>query len=629
MDQNKSLDYLKVVATLLIDVQSIHSEVYTPRECRLDQRKLADRCSREGISFLTKALPRLCKQFDIALQGKVPFNSTGFRKKTGSQLPKFLGALFERVFTPDGWVLPTPCVRSIESIRQVLLPLGKLELPYEQDQEQEVIDQFERTDDELLDVSLRLSHLASSVDCTTIPSRIQFNWYGKDRIIKRARKRLSRLFRGFDERDITPSHGPGAVSTRERYEGKYRFSNISPRIAETYPIDAYFYASLGHVCDNYQSISALTGDESPARVVLVPKDSRGPRLISCEPLDFQWVQQGLSRAIVKRVESHPLTRWNVNFTNQRPNQLGALLGSLNGKYSTLDLKEASDRISVGLVHLLFPEPLLTALMNCRSLSTELPGGKIRTLNKYAPMGSALCFPVLALCIWSILSAAAPDAYTRERILVYGDDVIVPTAFASDAIEHLESFGLLINRDKSCTSGFFRESCGTDAYAGVEVTPVRLRTVWSSTRCPHVYASYIAYSNALYAKRYFNTYEYITQHLFKVYGSIPEKGSVSTDLSLIEVPASNRPKNKRVNKNLQRLEFKVWDLESVKYDCEIEGWLMLLRFFTEGQKPPSRNLDSNWRPQMQPDTEMDLGITQPFAVRTYTKRKTVKLVSRWR
>jgi hypothetical protein len=628
LDQNKSLDYNQVVATLLIDVQSIHSEVYTPRDMKLDQRKLTSRASREGISLLTKALPRLCKAFDKALQGEVSFDSTGFIKEPGSQLPKFLGGLFKRIFTPDGWVLPTPCVSCIKSIRQVLLVFYKLELPYEQDQEQEVIDQFEKTDDELLDVSLRLSHLASRVDYTTIPSRIQFDWYGKDRIIKLARKRLSRLFQGFDERDITPSHGPGAVSTRERYERKWTFSNISPRLTAIYPLDSYFYASLGHVCDDYQSIAALKEEESPARVCLVPKDSRGPRLISCEPLDFQWIQQGLSRAIVKRVESHPLTRWNVNFTNQRPNQLGALLGSLNGKYATLDLKEASDRISVGLVHLLFPEPLLTALMNSRSLSTELPGGKIRTLNKFAPMGSALCFPVLALCIWSILSAAAPDAYTRERILVYGDDVIVPTAFAADAIEHLESFGLLVNRDKSCTKGFFRESCGTDAYAGVEVTPVRIRTEWSSTRCPHVYASYIAYCNALHAKRYINTYEYISSHLFKVYGHIPEKGTVSTDLSLVDVPAIHRPRNRRVNKNLQKLEFKVWDLESVKYDCEIEGWKMLLRFFTEGQRPPSRNLDL-WRPQMQPNTEMDLGITQPFAVRSYTKRKTVKLVSRWR
>lgn len=627
MDSNKSLDVIKSdIAALLCDVQTKHSGVYTPRDTRLDQRKLFSRMTREGIGLITKTLPRLAKAFDRALTGEVSLDSTGWCKSPGSQLPRFLGGLFKSVFTLDGWVLPTPCVACIATIRQVLGLWYKYELPYDRTQEQEVIEQFERTDADLLDISLRLSHLASDGYPDSPRFGQSFDWPVDKRIIRSARRRLRRLFATFDPRDIVPSHGPGAVSTGERLWEKWTFTNVPQRITESYPLDEYFYTSLSHVADDLDGLRSITSNESSAKVCLVPKDSRGPRLISCEPLEFQWVQQGLSRAIVKRVESHPLTRWNVNFTNQQPNQFGALLGSSTGKYATLDLKEASDRISVGLVHLLFPEPILGYLMNCRSLSTVLPDGRTINLNKFAPMGSALCFPILALSVWAILSAAAPDANTRESILVYGDDVIVPTTFVENAIKHLEAFGLLVNRAKSCTKGFFRESCGTDAFAGVRVTPVRFRTVWSSSRCPHVYASWIAYANQMYERRFFNLYWNIVNRLLKVYGPIPDKSINPGGPFLVEVPATQLPKVKRVNKSLQRLEYKVWTLRSPPVKKEIEGWKMLLRFFTEGSSSSttSRQLKSDSR-----RSSYEMVEKTSFQVRAYTKRDTVKLVKRWR
>lgn len=620
------------IAALLRDVHTSHSEVYTPRNMRLDHRKMVSRISREGTSFLTKALARLGKAFDRALTGEVPLDCTGFRKEPGTKLPRFLGGLFKSVFTLDGWILPTPCVSCVATIRQITYLFYKYELPYEQDQEQEVIDQFIKTESELLEPSLLFSQLASQADSNVPLSRQSFDFGLFGHVITRARTRLARLFSNFDHRDIRPSHGPGAVSTRETLWDKWNFSCVSPRITSTYPLDAFYYANPGHVVDDLSGLLSTKEEEQSARVVLVPKDSRGPRLISCEPLAFQWIQQGLSRAIVKHVESHTLTRCRVNFTDQRPNQIAALFGSKNGRYATLDLKEASDRVSVGLVHLLFPEPLLEALLNCRSLSTELPSKEILFLNKYAPMGSALCFPVLALTIWALLNAGAPDAYTRERILVYGDDVIVPTAYAEYAIELLERFGLKINRPKSCISGFFRESCGTDAFAGVNVTPVRLRTVWSSSRCPHVYASWIEYANTLHSKRYFNTYWYIANRLFKVYKHIPPKCTLSGAPGLVEVPHAHRPQTRRWNKTLQRVEYKVWELKSPTIIREIDGRKMLFRYFTEGTQQPSHGRGAR-NMQMHPNggvkERINAQFTTPFAVRAYTERRRVKLVQRWR
>jgi len=642
----KSLDELELIATLLSDIQTSHSEVYSPRAMRLDQRKLARRVEREGISFLTKALPRLDKALLRALTGEVSFDSTGFRKETGSQLPIFMGGLFRRIFSHDGWVLPTPCVDCIEAVRQILTSLGKYELPYEQDQEQEVLEKFERTELEVLDLNLRFQHLARSVDSSVPLGRQVFDFGEHGHIITKARKSLARLFASFDERDITPSHGPGAVSTKEKLWEKWTFSVVSPRIADSYPIDAYYYASPGHICDDFQSFRGLKYVENPAKVVLVPKDSRGPRLISCEPLEFQWIQQGLMRAIVKHVENHafwdrrktkPGVKWNIHFTDQQPNQFGALLGSKTGRYATLDLNEASDRVSCGLVQLLFPEPILSTLLNCRSLSTRLPGGKELILHKYAPMGSALCFPVLALTIWSLLDAGAPDADTREGILVYGDDIVVPAAYAANAMKILEAFGLKINQAKSFVQGFFRESCGVDAYKGVDVTPVRFRTVWKSSQCPHVYASWISYANSLLAKRYRKSYELIARRLISVYGEIP----LLEDFPQKEVPVLyERPETImaklpiRSNKAQQRLERKVWTIKPVTLTREIDGWKMLLRYFTEGQKPASPLRHSMSRRSTTPMGDLIKWLSQenhesPFSVRQYTRRNTIKLVKRWR
>jgi len=653
----KSLDpYVEIIASLLSDVQTLHSEVLTKRAIRLTTAKVRKRCAREGLGFLTKTLPRLGKALDRALSGEVSFDSTklGFATLPCSKLPRFLGELFGRVFSHDGLVLPTPCANSVKSLRQILFMFYKLELPYDSVSEQKVLDQFTKTDKELecwnatFEKILNVCYNEDPLLGPILPPAYLFhNKYGglmNDRaatLIRNARELLAQLFCNFDPYDIHPKHGPGAVSTKEKLSEKYTWTNISDRILRSYPLDAYFFASNGHVCDELVGSKPIGNKENSARVILVPKDSRGPRLISCEPLEFQWIQQGLGQAIVQLVEKHCLTRHSIHFTDQSPNRCGAALGSITGGYATLDLKEASDRVSIGLVRLLFPERLSEILMNCRTQSTVMPGGEVIRLNKFAPMGSALCFPILALTIWALLAAGLPDtvlaskrkrnsksAYdARESILVYGDDVIVPTAQAANAIHILESFGLLVNRDKSCASGFFRESCGKDAFRGVDVTPVRIRTVWTNSRRPDAYVSYIAYANALYKQKYYETYELIVSLLTKMYGEIPEVSMNLSCPSLIAVPEEHKPKRRRTNSDLQKLEWYVWDTKVPKVRREIGGWKMLLRYFAEATDQTPLDTLESYLADAGPDEPIPMG--ESFSVSLYTKRKTSCLVKRWR
>jgi len=637
MDVNKSLDESKLIAAYVRDVLTdAHGLGLEPRSVRLTLDKLAKRLRFEGVGFLTKTLPRLGKAFDKALTHTQKLNATelGFSTLPGSELPRFLGELFSRVLQPDGSVLQEPCAKSVLAIREICYLFYKYELPYTTDQERTVIDRFVKTDEDLSAVNADLQSLEDLLNHHDPRSHPNSGPNRRFIVARRARKILSNLFAFFDPSDIRPRHGPGAVATKQQRSEKFLWRNVSSRITDVYPFDAYFCASSGHVCDTYNSFTGVTDESLPARVVLVAKDSRGPRLISCEPVDYQWVQQGLGRSLVELVESHKLTKGLVNFTHQYPNQCGALWGSQTGRYATLDLNEASDRVSTGLVRLLFPSHVYTYLDACRSLYTELPDGRIITLNKFAPMGSSLCFPVLAITVWAILTAAARDLYTRERILVYGDDVIVPTAFAEDAIEQLESFGLKVNKDKSCTNGFFRESCGCDAFKGVKVTPVRIRTVWSSTPSPDSYVSWIAYANQFYDRKCYRTYDYIVECLTKVYGDIPGQELNLSAPSLRQAPDGTTERlRRRTNNDLQKQEYRVRDVEPLKVTETIAGWSMLLRYFTEVGSS-NTPLDSNQQQfSAEPASirgQIDSLLCQPaFAVSQYTRRRTSMLVRRWR
>lgn len=521
----KSMDHSEVIACLLSDVYTTLGTLVAPRYIRLERRKISRRLQREGSGFLTKSLPRLGKALDRALLGDVPLDCTGFRKEPGTKLPRLFGKVFQRVFSSDGWLLPAPCVESIRALRQLTLVYYKYELPYDRTLEQEVIRTFTDTEQDVVeDVRFLRDQYGDFSAANSIPgSAVNPLYPERLRQLRRARKLVHDLFAGFDIQGITPRHGPGVVSSKEKYDSKYRFDRINPRAQQFFPFDEFNFINMEDFCANLDALSRAREVEFPARVTLVPKDSRGPRVISCEPLENQWLQQGLMRSMVAWIETHPLTRKNVRFTDQEPNRMAALAGSYHGTLATLDLKEASDRVSIWLVEQLFPEPLLGALLATRSLSTVLPDGKELPLHKFAPMGSACCFPVLAICVWAILASECTDdgKPLHKDFLVFGDDVIVDTAQAVHAINSLESYGLHVNKNKSCTTGLFRESCGMDAYDGVDVTPVRFRTVWCESPTAGAYESWIAYANQLYHRGYTMTAMYIAEKMAAIYGTIPE------------------------------------------------------------------------------------------------------------
>jgi len=201
-------------------------------------------------------------------------------------------------------------------------------------------------------------------------------------------------------------------------------------------------------------------------------------------------------------------------------------GSLYGELATLDLSEASDRVLYLHVQALlarFPS-FAGAVDACRSRKAELPSGEVVPLAKFASMGSALCFPMetsVFLTIIFMSIAEALDTPLTEKMIksfsgkvrVFGDDIIVPVDFVDHVIHNLEAFGLKVNMNKSFWKGKFRESCGKDYYGGADVSIVRMRSKFPTSRGDaEEIISTVSFRNLLFKAGYVKTVEWLDDRL---------------------------------------------------------------------------------------------------------------------
>lgn len=206
------------------------------------------------------------------------------------------------------------------------------------------------------------------------------------------------------------------------------------------------------------------------RVVTVPKNYKTDRTIAIEPSMNIYVQKGIGAMIRSR-----LKRAGCDLDDQTRNQRLALVGSIAGSLATIDLSMASDTVSRALVELLLPTDWLVALEQCRSPEGVLPSGAWITYEKFSSMGNGYTFELESLIFYA-LALALREALRIEdtRVSVYGDDIVVPAAMATELMDLLHVLGFSANKEKSFTSGPFRESCGKHYFRGHDVTPFYVR-----------------------------------------------------------------------------------------------------------------------------------------------------------
>lgn len=447
-----------------------------------DYVTLRNRCKHEGFSFLAITLPQLSSALLQGIEAG-SFTCPSSFSAHGS-LPRFMGGFFKRVFTKTGGLRPNACPYAIKAIRDVCDFFKKPKMPCKASRNREAEKHFLEVEGELRRMTPQIERMDNVLDKVS-----GIIW--------------AQVFPELDVLDLVCHHGPGFTADRRLPNERHRISKWNHRSELTFPSDLHCYPNYGFA-EKFSgtgegSVTAEGGvdylelrDELPVRVVFVPKTMTTPRVIAIEPSHMQYTQQALKDWCYMQLETHALTKRSIRFRRQDVNQRLAHRSSIDRSLTTLDLKDASDRVHLALVQRIFKTSgILQYLEDTRSLHATLPSGRNIVLNKFASMGSALCFPVEAMVFYTLIQSAMHQLDGRrpssqsirrysEQIDVYGDDIIIPVAYTDVVVRYLESYALKVNVNKSFRNSHFRESCGADYYNGVSVRPIYARRYPSDT-----------------------------------------------------------------------------------------------------------------------------------------------------
>lgn len=421
----------------------------------------------------------------------------------------------------------------------------------------------------------------------------------------------------YDPDEWSFSHGPGAVSDLEKFTNRYGAirHGWTPELEVAFPLSRYAYSSYAcwaddcdvcqgvrrAYCSKDQCCQSTVSSRSPSatsKLHAVPKNFKTPRLIAAEPAAKMWCQQNIWRYFQSRVQSSWLNLF-CSFNDQKRNQQLCLLGSWDGRLVTLDLSEASDRVSCPVVGNLFRQNyrLCEALSATRTRFLDLNGvgghdGLLR-LNKFSMMGSACTFPVeslvfltlcLAGCLWTRgMKAKVKSIKTLKGFVsVFGDDIVVPDDCRAGVLAALTLGGFVVNANKSYHGRNFRESCGVDSFAGNDVTPAYWKQPFART--PDSCSSTLDTADNFYKKFMVNVSRYLGSTITG-FGKIPvvkmESGVAGLKSFVDPGPPAARL---RWNSTLQRTEVCVPMPIATARQTPICDDSALLQFFTEYQEP---------------------------------------------
>jgi len=572
----------------LISLWNVLAEEYARRcstSTTMDMKTVQGRCEHEGMSFLTITLPSFGKDFQYCLdQGMVvPKSFLSFRK-TGSCLPSFLRGFMEQVFHLDnGILINEPCIESIQAIRQLSLVFSKIEIPCTPERERKAMRSYVDCDKE---VNYNDSLLDNS-DCSEL-SRMGRLLFGPI---------FSKVDRDIYSESIVPKHGPGATADRLTSNGKYRSRYWTQRLESVFHVGDFLSPSPRFCTEEwYDAIDHLEpGSEMPSRVISVPKTQKTPRIIAIEPSSVQYVQQGVLEALTRATNSDIIGEF-VSSDSQEPNQLLAQEGS-NGDLATLDMSDASDRVSLKHVKSITSgNPLFQeAILACRSERADVPGEGVITLSKFASMGSALCFPLEAMVFLTILFLGIEKErgyrFTNRnefrsyvgRVRVYGDDIVIPCDNVHTCVDLLEYFGARVNRRKSFWTGRFRESCGKEYYAGHDVSIVKVRRMFPLHRQQVAETiSLVSLRNQLYQHGCWETCEWLDKKLRKLLTHFPCIESSSSALGRVSFLGYNPEKE---HEHLHVPLVKAYVVSDRSPNDKLDGPEAMLKFFLKRGDSP--------------------------------------------
>jgi hypothetical protein len=328
-------------------------------------------------------------------------------------------------------------------------------------------------------------------------------------LIRALRHIVYSIFEDFTPLPFLPVHGSGAVAQpgiRDVVKKNELLSRSDLRFQRLLRWSGIDHTDLiPWVCED----EIVLESTRTAQLQFVPKNFKKTRSICKEPVLLQYAQQGVRLSLEEQLNKSTLTSGHVVLHDQGVNRDGAVFGSEFNTVDTIDLSAASDSVRWSLIKGIFPAKVTKYLAATRSVFTQLPDGSTSIrVKKFAPMGSALCFPVQCVVYSAVVILAtimADEHLDMEDISkvvdvnvaswmkrrtyrsfnhltskyqpyrVYGDDIICDSRITSIVIGLLTSLGFSVNSEKSFMgSQSYRESCGVHAYDGYDVTPLTIK-----------------------------------------------------------------------------------------------------------------------------------------------------------
>lgn len=562
------------------------------KNCAYDMQTISRRVENEGLSFLTITLPKFCADFELALKEGV-VNEGSFRSyrkiRRSSRIPCFLRGIVLTIFSEGGKLRNEVSPAAIGLVRQCTKAFKKINLDCTQSRVDAALSGFVETE------RVFESPIAQA-DIDKYSAVAGALW--------------DPVFYGLDLSDLLPKHGPGSTSDGKKCNQKYVWDNWFERLEPYFPISGFGYSnpgiyddlvrgSHGDVCSSLKLLAEA--DELPVKITTVPKTLEKPRIIGLEPTCLQYCQQALKAFLVEIIEDTPPFAGHINFSDQTINACMALYSSKTGKYATIDLSAASDRVPNALSMRMFAanQDLLGALQACRSRKAKLPTGEVITLKKFSSMGSATCFPVEAmyfytLCIVGLLDYMNLPPYPHnirsisKDIFVYGDDIIVPTDAAPHIIATLQKYYCKVGNQKSYWTGKFRESCGLDAYDGVEVTPTYIRRIPpDDKKSTESLISWVETANFFKEKGYESTFRFMKRVVTDRLGPLPNVTATCEGLGWV---VDQEPIPKRWSSSLQKGLVHTFVRTTPSFHDKIDGYPALTKCLLSLERTSRHNDD---------------------------------------
>lgn len=276
-----------------------------------------------------------------------------------------------------------------------------------------------------------------------------------------------------DEFFSNGSWGPGATISitgvdtspvrKFRYERQITnelYGFISPFLVDEYPM----WFPTQDVVEKLERVNA-------SKLLTVPKNAKIDRTIAIEPGLNTWFQKSVGKSIRNR-----LRRNGVDLNSSAKNEDLARTSSKDGACATVDFSAASDTISKLLVREILPADWFVVLNSCRTPCYSTSGERLGIpLEKFSSMGNGFTFELESLIFYS--AACAVSEYfglDSELVSVFGDDITIDVRCYDLYRSFTEFLGFTVNNQKSFSNGYFRESCGSYYYDGVDVKPLFLK-----------------------------------------------------------------------------------------------------------------------------------------------------------